>query len=258
MAIYQRVIKKIYDRDRGQEVIDALHENPSVAVPVLLRRLKQKDEEWKRSQREWNKVWREIDAKNFAKSLDHQGIVFKTTDRKAMNVKSLLTEIEVLHREQREKRSNLANRYQIDFVFQKDSVFSDIRQLLLRFVEGNSSISSDDEERIKHLMRSFIPKFFSIEYLPEYIDTESQENGNQGSPADVPSQHDLMDLDQAGTDENIKDDSKPRKRTSYTFYANTIIYALIRLYQVIFSALKDIHTFVDAIFKIIKNEGAIP
>jgi paired amphipathic helix protein Sin3a len=50
VAIYTRVIKKIYDSERGAEVIDALYQNPAVAVPVVLKRLKQKDEEWKRSQ----------------------------------------------------------------------------------------------------------------------------------------------------------------------------------------------------------------
>eukprot|EP00158_Paraphelidium_tribonemae_P008489 Partr_v1_DN28590_c0_g1_i1_m73034 putative Paired AMPhipathic helix protein len=49
-CIYMRVIRKIYDKERGSEVIDALHEQPSVAVPIVLKRLKQKDEEWRRSQ----------------------------------------------------------------------------------------------------------------------------------------------------------------------------------------------------------------
>ncbi len=49
-TIYKRVIKKIYDNERGMEVIEALHNNPAIAVPVVLKRLKQKDEEWKRSQ----------------------------------------------------------------------------------------------------------------------------------------------------------------------------------------------------------------
>ncbi len=71
-SIYQRVIKKVYGREPGLEVIAALHDNPCVAVPVVLARLKQKDEEWKRAQREWNKVWREVDARNYYKSLDHQ------------------------------------------------------------------------------------------------------------------------------------------------------------------------------------------
>jgi paired amphipathic helix protein Sin3a len=49
-TIYKRVLKKIYDPERGLEVIDALHQNPAVAVPIVLKRLKQKDEEWKRAQ----------------------------------------------------------------------------------------------------------------------------------------------------------------------------------------------------------------
>ena len=43
-SIYQRVIKKVYGRDHGAEVINALHDNPCNAVLVVLTRLKQKDE----------------------------------------------------------------------------------------------------------------------------------------------------------------------------------------------------------------------
>lgn len=46
-AIYQRVIKKIYGRERGQHIINALLARPAATVPVLLARLKSKDEEWK-------------------------------------------------------------------------------------------------------------------------------------------------------------------------------------------------------------------
>lgn len=49
-TIYQRTIKKVYDKERGAEIIEALHNNPAVAIPVVLKRLKQKDEEWKRAQ----------------------------------------------------------------------------------------------------------------------------------------------------------------------------------------------------------------
>jgi paired amphipathic helix protein Sin3a len=58
-SIYQRVLKRIYGKEQGLEVIQALHENPCVAVPIVLARMKQKDEEWKRALREWNRVWRE-------------------------------------------------------------------------------------------------------------------------------------------------------------------------------------------------------
>ena len=63
LTIYKKVIRKVYDKERGFEVIDALHEYPVIAVPVVLKRLKQKDEEWRRAQREWNKIWRELEQK---------------------------------------------------------------------------------------------------------------------------------------------------------------------------------------------------
>lgn len=49
-AIYQRLLKFIYGKERGLMVIDKLHSHPSSVVPVVLRRLKQMDEDWKRSQ----------------------------------------------------------------------------------------------------------------------------------------------------------------------------------------------------------------
>ena len=55
-AIHQCVFKKIYGRDLGNEVWDAMQQVPTTVIPVVLGRLKQKHEEWKRAQREWDKV----------------------------------------------------------------------------------------------------------------------------------------------------------------------------------------------------------
>lgn len=49
-TIYQRIIKKIYGKEQGAEVIDTLHNHPAQAVPIILKRLKQKDEEWRKAQ----------------------------------------------------------------------------------------------------------------------------------------------------------------------------------------------------------------
>jgi paired amphipathic helix protein Sin3a len=49
-TIYQRVIKKIYDRERGQKVIDDMFGRPAAVLPIVLHRLKQKLEEWKAGQ----------------------------------------------------------------------------------------------------------------------------------------------------------------------------------------------------------------
>lgn len=50
VSIYERIIKKVYDKDRGLEIIELLYNNPVQVVPILLNRLKQKDEEWKKAQ----------------------------------------------------------------------------------------------------------------------------------------------------------------------------------------------------------------
>lgn len=49
-TIYKRVIRKIYGRERGNEVINDLLSRPSACLPTVLGRLKQKVEEWKASQ----------------------------------------------------------------------------------------------------------------------------------------------------------------------------------------------------------------
>ena len=49
-TIYQRIIKKIYDRERGCRVVEEMFKRPHVVLPVVLGRLKQKAEEWKASQ----------------------------------------------------------------------------------------------------------------------------------------------------------------------------------------------------------------
>lgn len=102
-CIYKKVIKLVYDKEKGLEVIDAIHNNPAVAVPVVLNRLKQKDQEWRRLQREWNKVWRDVDNKNFYRALDHQAALFKSADKKAILPKSLTCEIENIVKEQQEQ-----------------------------------------------------------------------------------------------------------------------------------------------------------
>lgn len=48
-SVHQILLKKIYGREAGLEVVQALQESPVLAIPVVLQRLKQKEEEWKRA-----------------------------------------------------------------------------------------------------------------------------------------------------------------------------------------------------------------
>ncbi|KAG0047678.1 Transcriptional regulatory protein sin3 [Gryganskiella cystojenkinii] len=164
-TIYQRIIKKIYDKERGQEVIDALHNNPAISVPVVLKRLKQKDEEWKKSQRDWNKVWREIDSKNFYKALDHQGLSFKTTDKKMIASKALTAEIEALRREQVDSRlvPSVRPRYQFQFNFKDASVIRDTNNVILSYLDKQNTLTNSDREKMESFIKEFVPQFFCLD-----------------------------------------------------------------------------------------------
>lgn len=97
-TIHKRALRRIYG-DKAPDIIDGLKKNPVVAVPVVLRRLKSKEEEWREAQKGFNKIWREQNEKYYLKSLDHQGINFKQNDVKALRSKSLFNEIETLYDE---------------------------------------------------------------------------------------------------------------------------------------------------------------
>ena len=101
-AISQRAIRRIYG-DKASDIIDGLKKNPAVAVPLVLRRLKAKDEEWRDAQKGFNKVWRDLNERYYLKSLDHMGLTFKQNDIKTIRSKSLLNEIETLYDEVSER-----------------------------------------------------------------------------------------------------------------------------------------------------------
>ena len=171
-AIHQRVIKKIYGRDIGIEVWNAMQEVPAVAIPCVLVRLKQKHEEWKRAQREWDKVWREVDARNYHKSLDHQAVNFKATDKKAITQKAFVTQIEAARDEQRVTRASLVDpllartkpRHQLEFVVEDPTVLQDALKLALSFLDRTQGqISLPDRKKIETFLRSFVPLFFMFD-----------------------------------------------------------------------------------------------
>ncbi|KAJ3417477.1 Transcriptional regulatory protein sin3 [Chytridiales sp. JEL 0842] len=181
--VYQRIIKKIYEPERGVEILDALHSNPTVAVPVVLKRLKQKDEEWKRSQREWNKVWREIDNANYQKSLDHQGVTFRASDKKSLSLKHMVMEIQNLANQQKQAIKRLLinskassdtvdvagrpkpvfSSHHLEFTFKDAEIFRDARKLIMSQVTNTTGMSQANEDRIGEFLATFVRRFFFVE-----------------------------------------------------------------------------------------------
>ena len=186
-SIYQRIVRKVYGKDAGTEVITTLHDCPAVAVPIVLQRLKAKDEDWRRAQREWNKVWREVDARNFYKSLDHQGITFKVTDKKALTVKSLVSQIEIARDEQMSERAALldpsANRtkpvHHLAYRLSDTTVIKDATKLTLAYLDRLPIYSHSEKEKFEKWLLEFLVLFFDL-------DKEAFEKGLAPGESNVP------------------------------------------------------------------------
>ncbi|KAG6849975.1 hypothetical protein H0H93_002977 [Arthromyces matolae] len=165
-AIYHRMIKKVYGRDNGVEVIQALQDCPSVAIPVVLARLKQRDEDWRKAQREWSRTWREVDSKNFYKSLDHQGISFKANDKKNITSKYFVTDIENNKNQQLETFENEglpwfargSVGHQFEYSFHDTSVLFDSLKMIYSFLDRSQANYNAQERRsVEKFLRAFIP-----------------------------------------------------------------------------------------------------
>uniref|UniRef100_A0A182K7V0 Paired amphipathic helix protein Sin3a n=1 Tax=Anopheles christyi TaxID=43041 RepID=A0A182K7V0_9DIPT len=163
-TIHQRALRRIYG-DKAADIIQGLKKNPSVAVPVVLRRMKAKEEEWREAQKSFNKQWREQNEKYYLKSLDHQGINFKQTDIKALRSKSLFNEIETLFDERHEQNDDSAAVPQasgphMTIPYKDKTILEDAANLLIHHVKRQTGIQKQEKARIKHILRQFVPDLF--------------------------------------------------------------------------------------------------
>ncbi|KAL8704550.1 MAG: hypothetical protein Q9201_002285 [Fulgogasparrea decipioides] len=168
-TIYQRVIKKIYDRQRGQAVIDDMFRNPVVVLPIVLGRLKQKAEEWKASMREWEKVWRDQTLKMFWRSLDHQGINAKAVDKRNLQPKRLQEDIQNQYDAQKQQRAvsgKVPPKYQLSYEFDDVEVIQDACRLILTSLHTSDKGNDEDRRRLEKFFTTFIPTFFGLDQEP--------------------------------------------------------------------------------------------
>ncbi|KAL3288830.1 hypothetical protein HHI36_003278 [Cryptolaemus montrouzieri] len=184
-TLHQRALRRIYG-DKAPDIIDGLKRNPGVAVPVVLRRLKIKEEEWREAQKGFNKIWREQNEKYYLKSLDHQGINFKQTDVKALRSKSLFNEIETVFDERHEQNEEgvepIAGPHLV-IPYRDRTILDDAANLLIHNVKRQTGIQKSEKRRIKHLLLQFLPDFFfhPRQHLSEDEREDEKEEMEDGS-----------------------------------------------------------------------------
>lgn len=230
-TIYEKVLKKIYGEPRYHEVVTALHETPAVSVPIVLRRMKQKDEEWKRAHREWNKVWRDTEQKVFFKSLDHRGLTFKQTDKKYLTTRQLISEITTVKTEQSNKKISPLQakpKEQLAYTVKDYDVLMDLMRVITCFLTHAGTYSTNDRERMETFFKVFLNLFFSV---PEGMISFSPKETNPGPEGlagdteqkgidtkDSKDIQDQKDIEMKGTDDlnedtNSTDASGSKKRS---------------------------------------------
>lgn len=165
-SIYKRVFKKLYG-ERGIDVVNELFQSPFAVLPVVLARMKQKDEEWRFSQREWEKVWAQQTLSMHLKSLDHMGIHVKAVDKKQLTAKHLLDVIKTKHEEQRRARltGKSVSRYQFVWKFEDTSLVLNFFRLLVVYITQSGQYNTIEKDRLIDFFQDFLHRLFNIPTL---------------------------------------------------------------------------------------------
>ncbi|KAJ7970915.1 Paired amphipathic helix SIN3-like protein [Quillaja saponaria] len=184
-ALNVRCIERLYG-DHGLDVIDILRKSPAHALPVILSRLKQKQEEWTRCRLDFNKVWAEIYAKNHYKSLDHRSFYFKQQDSKNLSTKLLVTEIKEI-KESQQKEDDIVQSIaagdklplapHLEFEYPDVAIHEDLFKLIQYSCEEVCA-TREQLNKVMKLWTTFLEPMLGVPYRPH--GTESTEDRKAG------------------------------------------------------------------------------
>ncbi|XP_049574347.1 paired amphipathic helix protein Sin3a isoform X2 [Syngnathus scovelli] len=254
-VIHRKAIQRIYG-DRANDIIDGLKKNPTVCVPIVIKRLKIKEEEWREAQRGFNKIWREQNEKYYLKSLDHQGINFKQNDTKVFRSKTLLSEIEMLYDERQERAAEdpaipPPSGPHMNLAYEDSQILEDAAALIIHHVKRQVGIQKDDKYKIKQIIRHFIPDLLfarrgelsdveeddeEVEDMDADLDGSKKHNGLPGSN---PSKSKLLFSNMAAQKLRATDEAYN------LFYVNNYWYIFLRLHHILCSRLLRIYGYAE-------------
>ncbi|GER29438.1 ABC transporter B family member [Striga asiatica] len=181
-ALNLRCIERLYG-DHGLDVMDILRKNPSRTLPVVLMRLKQKQEEWTKCRSDFNKVWAEIYSKNHYRSLDHRSFYFKQQDSKNLSTKSLVAEIKEL-KDKRQKEDDVllsiaaGRRHSVitdlEFEYANAEVHEDIFKIIKYSCEEICS-TKDQCNKVLRFWTTFLEPMFGVHSHPHGLETNEDD-----------------------------------------------------------------------------------
>ena len=112
-----KAIARIYG-EHGAEILELLRKTPAGAIPVILKRLKQKDVLWRKEKRDLEVIWKEQTEKNAQKSREHENQHYRQYGKKRFGEKTLIQEakmrFEKTKRKMKRDRGDAAEQFQQD------------------------------------------------------------------------------------------------------------------------------------------------
>ena len=192
--LHLRSISRIYG-ENGYEMIELLKTCPALTAKVILERLHQKDEEWRRVRSEMKNVWRKISEQNYQRSLDHRSFYFKQEDKKRRAPKALVTELREVHNRVFELSAGMEEgeddifaglrpgieesvmlrqirqghvikplyTYSMHWTYEDDSIHRRMKELLVRVARDVFRYTEREVMRLEEFFVGFVWLFFGVE-----------------------------------------------------------------------------------------------
>merc|ERR1712154_679940 len=101
-AVEKRAISRLYS-EHGNKVLNLLKKMPETTIPVVLKRLREKSNEWEALKNEMKSCWKAVAAKNYFKAHDFRYTIFKQLDTKRITLKNICKQIEERHAAKKKK-----------------------------------------------------------------------------------------------------------------------------------------------------------
>ncbi|KAL5257487.1 hypothetical protein ACHWQZ_G012432 [Mnemiopsis leidyi] len=259
-VIGRKAIKRIYG-DKHGGIIDGLKKSPQAVIPIVLKRLKSKDEEWCEARRQFNKIWKEQYKKYHLKSLDHQSVTFKQTDLKSIRPKNLVTEIETLYDERMEQvtdNNKTATGPHITITHKDHHILEDARALIIHHLRRQSHLQNEEKAKVKLFLNGFLQDFF---FAPrgDVSDDDHDTDEDSSEEDDETRSRGSRASNKGGTRRSSRKADRPAKSAKLTpvdsdapdaynlIFANDQWYAFLRQHQILCERLFQIYTYNTAV-----------
>lgn len=225
-----RSIERVYGEKSGKDIIEGLRNNPIVAVPVVLRRLHQKDFEWRKARKEWNKIWNEVVQKNHHKSLDHQSANFKQNEKKSLSTKALVAEIKQKYQSKLKSKSPLG--YHLKYHLKDESIVQDVLDLLTK--EGLKSTSEAEQANVREFLVNVVGRVLAgqLPLSSNATSAPAEVTGMNVEGVDV-----AASSSEAPTANGSLEDGASAAPSSLVMFGNNTLYAFFRLLQILYDRL---------------------